>query len=173
MQFTYTTPLCKNDSSTLMWYFLINVPLEVAEQLNKPNRRVICTLNETEKINVALTPDGTGNYYIVINKDIRKKLGIEVGDVLTVVLEKDTSKYGIKVPPVFNAMIEQDPEGSELFHQLTPGKQRSLLHLMGKPKSENKQLEKAFVIFDYLKAVNGKLDFKELNEAFKNSRFKR
>ena len=43
---------------------------------------------------------------------------------------------------------------------------------MGKPKSEQKQLEKVLIVFDYLKSVSVELDFKELNEAFKNNRFK-
>ncbi len=172
MTFNYDTPLLKDENSSLMWYYLIHVPATYAEQLNKPDRRVICVLNGEKKIHAALMPNGEGSYYIIINKEVRKKLGLGVGSKVNVALEKDTSPYGIAAPEVFLELCEQDPEGSKVFHELTPGKQRSLLYVIGKPKSETKQMEKAFVVLDYLKSVNGKLDFKELNEAFKNNRFK-
>ncbi|MFK7984322.1 MAG: hypothetical protein AB8G86_30390 [Saprospiraceae bacterium] len=62
-----------------------------------------------------------------------------------------------------------DEVGSTFFHQLTPGKQRSLLHLIGKPKNSAIRLKKAVVVLDFLKTNNGKLDFKLLNIAFKES----
>lgn len=172
MSYHFKTKLLKDEQAAIMWYFFIHVPVEYAKELIKEDRRVVCTFNDSLKSHSALTSDGNGNYCITINKENRKKLGIEAGDTIDVHIENDSSEYGIAVPEVFYALIEQDPEGSTVFHQLTPGKQRSLLHIMGKPKSENKQMEKAFIIFDYLKSVHGKLDFKELNEAFKNSRFK-
>ncbi len=116
--------------------------------------------------------NGAGDYFVMVNKEIRKKLKIETGDTLSITIKKDTSKHGMAVPEAFSELCQQDPEGNDVFHGLTPGKQRTLLHVMGKPKSEQKQLEKVLIVFDYLKSVSGELDFKELNEAFKNNRFK-
>jgi len=168
----YTTKLVKDADSTLLWDFRTFVPNDIAKTLIDGNRRVLCSFNGLAKIHAALMPDGEGNYFIMINKEIRKKLNLQVGDSLSITLEKDHSKYGMAVPEAFSELCEQDLEGSTFFHSLTKGKQRSLLYVMGKPKSEQKQLEKVLIVFDYLKSVNGKLDFKELNIAFKNSRFK-
>ena len=63
--------------------------------------------------------------------------------------------------------MEQDEEADKYFHQLTPGKQRSLLHIIAKPKREETRLKKAVVITEYLKTNKGKLDFTALNLAFK------
>lgn len=172
MSFSYETTLQQNEDSSLMWYFMIPVPLDIASQLKKQSKRVICQINEGEPYHAALTPDGSGNDYVLVNKERRNKMKIEVGDSVSISLKSDDSTYGMAVPAVFPVLCEEDPEGSSYFHKLTPGKQRTLLHLMGKPKSEQKQLEKALIIFDYLKSVEGALDFKELNIAFKESRFK-
>ena len=86
---------------------------------------------------------------------------------LLVQLQKDNSKYGIHLPEEMEELLLIDEEGSAFFHQLTPGKQRSLLHIIGKPKSSAIRLKKAVVVLDYLKTNNGKLDFKMLNMAFK------
>ena len=117
--------------------------------------------------------DGNGNYSILVNAATRRQYAIEIGDEIDVMIEQDTSEYGMEVPEVFYSICEEDPEGNEIFHSLTKGKQRTLLHLLRKVKSETKQVEKWLTLFDYLKSVNGQLDFKELNEAFKNNRFKR
>ncbi len=172
MIFSYSTPLTKDDESSLMWYFKIHVPDEYVQQLNKPDKRVLCSINGDDYFHCALTSNGQGSFHVIVNKERRKKLKIEVGDEVQVKIQKDKSKYGMPVTESFTALCEQDPEGDKLFHSLTMGKQRSLLNLMCKPKSETKQLEKVLIIFDYLKSVNGALDFKELNEAFKNNRFK-
>lgn len=155
-----------------MWNYRIVVPDEIMTHFRETDRRIICKINDSEELHCALMPSGDGTYFIMTNTDFRKRYGLTSGVPVTVGLRKDDSKYGMYVPDFFEELCFQDPEASVLFHELTAGKQRTLLHLIAKPKSENKQLEKALTIFDYLKSVNGVLDFKELNEAFKTSRFR-
>lgn len=158
--------------SSLGWHCFIPVPNAITKKLIvEKDRRVVCKINDKLKLQAALMPSKEGFHYIILNKTNRAKLKVEKGDSVHVVLTKDKSEYGAALPEFFKVFCEEDPEGSDLFHALTPGLQRSLLYLITKIKSENKQLEKAWIIFDYLKSVNGKLDFKELNEAFKNNRF--
>ena len=156
--------------SSLSWNFTIEVPLEIANQfIAKDNRRVICTLNEAHEFHAALMPNGNGGFFIIINSEIRKKLKLGETAALLVQLKKDKSKYGIHLPEEMEELLLVDEAGSHFFHQLTPGKQRSLLHIIGKPKSAAIRLKKAVVVLDFLKTNNGKLDFKLLNIAFKES----
>lgn len=119
-----------------------------------------------------LFPKGKGIYFINLNKENRRKINVSEGDKMLIELTEDTSKYGIPVPAIFEELLFQDPEGDQRFHELTPGTQRSLLYIIGKPKSERLQLEKGLVILDFIKSFEGKVDFKGLNEALKNNRFK-
>ena len=91
-----------------------------------------------------------------------------IGEEIDIELSKDKSKYGIAQPKEMEELLEQDEIGSIILHKLTPGRQRSLLHIAGIPKSENIRINRAVAILEYLKMVNGKLDFKELNLAIKN-----
>lgn len=152
-----------------LWGYHIVVPDQVAQAfLDAETRRVVCTLNGVLTFQCALMPNKNGFYFININKANRKKLNLEIGSEVEVYLEQDESKYGLPVPEEFQALLELDDEGSQLFHQLTPGKQRTLLFLIGKPKTSNTRLKKAIVVIEYLKSTKGKLDFKELNQAFKD-----
>lgn len=156
--------------SSLSWNFQIDVPLNIAIALiEKDNRRVICSLNDKQEFHCALMPNGKGGFFIIINSDIRKKLKLEEDSELEVKLIKDTSKYGIHLPEEMEELLLIDEEGSTFFHKLTAGKQRSLLHIIGKPKSSDIRLKKAVIVLEHLKTNNGKLDFTMLNEAFKNS----
>ena len=168
----FTTHLESSNESALMWYYHIIVPTAIVNSLlENDNKRVICTLNESEKIHAAIMPRGDGSYFIMINKALRKKLGLESGSELRVQLEVDNSKYGMPMPEELGALLEMDDEGSQYFHSLTAGKQRSLIYMVSKPKTSDTRLKKALVIVDYLKFTKGKLDYKELNQAFKDSNY--
>ncbi|MBI3135418.1 MAG: DUF1905 domain-containing protein [Bacteroidetes bacterium] len=171
MEYTFKGKLEYIESS-LGWHCFIPVPDKITKKLIEgKDRRVVCRINDKLTLQAALMPSKEGYHYILLNKENRTRLKAQPGDAVNVVLTKDNSEYGIATPDFFKVFCDEDPEGSKLFHQLTAGLQRSLLYLITKPKSENKQLEKAWIIFDYLKSVDGKLDFKELQAAFKNNRF--
>ena len=147
----------------------IIVPKRISKAiLDKKIKRLLCTLDDTIQLNSALMPNGEGEYFITINKDVVKKLKLKVGGDVSVMLEEDKSKYGMPMPQEFEEILYQDPEVDKIFHSLTAGKQRSLLYMIGKPKGIETRVKKAIVIAEYLKDCQGNLDYKELNIAFKN-----
>jgi hypothetical protein len=166
MKFNTTLEQFQSD----LWGFHFEVPIDVAQKLiDGKNRRVICTINNALSYACALMPNGMGGYFITVNKANRKTLNLSVGDKMTVTLVRDTSKYGMPMPEELEELLKQDVEGDRLFHQLLPGKQRNLIHLVAKYKHSDTRLTKALVIINYLKDSQGKIDFKELNQAFKEA----
>jgi hypothetical protein len=164
----FNSHLFKKDGN--VWDVAIYVPKnEIAKLLEYKDKRVLCTINNNHTIHCALMPHGNGDFYININKEIRKNAKLEVGDTVQIVLTKDTSKYGMPLPKELETAWEQDPEGYSIFHTLTIGKQRSLVYQIGLPKSSDIRINKALAMLDYLKSVRGNLDFKELNEAYKQA----
>lgn len=165
---TFDSVIGKQESS--LWEIRMPIPNSIAQEfLKNKTKRVICTINNSLSFHCAIMPSGDGTHFIMINKENRKKLDLNIGDPIVIQLEKDSSKYGIHLPEEMEELLLLDEEGSAVFHQLTPGKQRSLLFIIGKPKSSDIRLKKAVVVLDYLKLTGGKLDFKELNEAFKQA----
>ncbi len=154
-----------------LWYFYVVVPRVHAEPfMNEKNKRVLCSINGSDMFQCALMPNGKGDFFININKERRNKLDINLGDYVSVQLAKDESKYGLPMPDSFKELLSQDAEGNRLFHELTPGKQRNLLYIVGKVKSVDIQIRKGLVILQHLKDQGGTIDFRQLNEDFKNSR---
>lgn len=153
-----------------VWGHAVLVPDDIASFYKKKDvTRFIATVNSSTEFHCAFIPNGKGKVYILLNKELRKKLRVEAGHEVTINIKVDDSKYGMALPEEMAELLYQDPEGSDVFHSLTAGKQRSLLFIIGKPKNPKTRIKKAITIIEYLKHTNGQLDYKELNEAFKNS----
>lgn len=148
-------------------YFII--PTDIATELLKTttDKRVKCVLNNEIIIPRAISKKEE-KYYILINQDLLKKMDLTFGDKINVELFPDISKYGMPISEEMQEVLFQDPEGEKLFHNLTPGKQRSLLFYINKIKSSQLKIERSFVILQHLKNNNGKLDIERLQQDFKN-----
>jgi len=154
-----------------VWYAALQVPAEKVKPLVGLNdNRVICKINNQVSFQCALMPAGNGDFFINTNKEIRKKLALNIGDKVQIALQTDNSEYGMPVPEELTTAWELDEEANKVFHSLTKGKQRALIHSLGKIKNAETRIKKILVMLEYLKSVNGKLDFKELNEAFKQAK---
>lgn len=147
----------------------IEIPKEVYNELlpNTIDKRIKCTLNNLTTISRAMAPKGNFNY-ILLNKDVLKEIKVTIGDIVLVELQPDKSKYGMPISEEMEEVLFSDPDGSDLFHRLTPGVQRTLIHVINKYKSSNLKIERSFVILEHLKKNKGKLDFKLLNQDFKD-----
>lgn len=164
----HTAQLDRFDSA--LWHFHIAVPETVASSfIQGKNRRVICIINGVS-FHCALMPDGKGDYFINVNKTLRDRLKLKLGDEVHYSLSPDDSEYGLPMPEELQELLQQDVEGSTVFHALTPGKQRTLIYMVITPKSTDIRLRKALCILEHLKATGGKINYRQLNELFKNSR---
>lgn len=156
--------------SSQVWAFGFFIPDQISNTLlTNQEKRVICTINDCVTYQCALMPGGDQGYFINVNRNHQKQLGVKEGEMLNIKLEPDKSEYGLPVAEELAELLKLDDDGSRVFHQLSAGKQRTLIHLIGVPKSSEIRMRRAITVLDYLKDVNGKLDFKELNIAIKLS----
>jgi hypothetical protein len=157
----FTATLEKFDSN--LWGHHLPVPDAVAQQfIAEGIKRVVATLNEAESYQCALMPMGQGSYFLNVNKKLRDKLGLKVGMPVRIRLVPDESEYGLPMPEELAELFKLDDEGDRLFHALTPGKQRTLLYIIGSAKSSDARIGRALAVVDHLKAHAGKINFKAL-----------
>lgn len=161
------------DENSLGYGPHIIIPEDVFEKMLvvTKNKRIKCTLNNEITVSRAMSPKGD-IHYILLNKDIIKKLKIDFGDTVSVELQPDISKYGMDITEEMEEVLYSDPDGSDLFHKLTPGVQRTLIYMINKIKSSQLRIERSFVILEHLKKMKGKVDGKILQEDFKEYRNK-
>ncbi|MDI1243231.1 MAG: YdeI/OmpD-associated family protein [bacterium] len=153
------------------WHFLI-INRKYVDKLGfeGKSKRVLCSIKGSEPFACALMP-WSDFFYIMVNKLRRAELGLNVGDSVDVVLEKDDSKYGMPMPEELQEVLNQDPEGSKLFHTLTAGKQRSMMWFIGKVKDNDKRIHTALIFIEHLKKNDGKIVHEYLQQELKRPMF--
>ena len=155
------------DMDSNMWGYHFRIPESVFKKFSKgTDRRVICTFNGKEKLHCALMPSPEGPF-IMVNKELVKKLRIELGELITLEIEKDHSEYGMPISEEFELIIFGDEEVAHHFEALTPGKKRNLIYIVNKIKSSDIRINRSMAIAHHLKESKGELDFKQLNETIK------
>lgn len=155
------------DLNSNLWGSCFRIPDEVANQfIEGKDRRVLCTINKKETIHCAIMPSPQG-YFIMVNKQVRRKLGLSLGDEAKLSIKKDTSQYGMPVSAEFEAVIFEDEEVKQYFDQLTDGRKRNLIHLVNKIKSADIRINRSMAIAHHLREDRGVIDFKRLNEVIK------
>ena len=166
----FTTSLQRRPDDPLGWTGRLLIPGAVVECLGEQvAARFLCTVAPLAPWHCALSSDGRGGRYVIFNKARLAKLRKAGADLehLRVLLELDDSPYGAPMPAEFAELLAQDPSLDAYFHQLTPGKQRNLLYLITKYKTEDTRLRKAIAIGEYLVESRGVLDFRELSSWMK------
>jgi uncharacterized protein YdeI (YjbR/CyaY-like superfamily) len=106
-------------------------------------------------------------WYILINQQLRSILEIEEGNKVNIKIERDPSEFGHEVQEEFTVMLDQDDEANQIFSNLSPGKQRSLIYLVTKVKNPESRMKKSLAIMHHLRLSKGKIDGKQLNELIK------
>jgi len=168
MKHSFTSTLASSDNNLWMRHFL--VPNDIAHALTSEDgsRRVVCRVNNLIEYQCAIVHVIRGHFGCTVNKAHCKKLGIDTGDSLSVELWADTSTYGLPMADEFAELLAIDEQANRYFHDLTPGKQRTLLHSISLPKSSAKRMERAIAIANHLVKNRGKIDYKQLMQEMKS-----
>ncbi|MFC3414814.1 YdeI/OmpD-associated family protein [Algoriphagus hitonicola] len=149
------------------WQYHVAVSDEIATKfIDVDHRRVLVWIDSLGPFHMALIKS-KHYWYLMVNRQIREKLGLEDGSTVSVQLEKDQSEFGLELPEEFEVLMDQDEEGRIYFNGLTPGKQRSLIHLVVRVKNPESRMKKSLAIMHHLRLAKGKFDFKQLNELIK------
>ena len=129
-------------------------------------RRVVCTLNGVETFNCSLFP-AKNDYFITLNKKLREKLGIDLGQTVAMEIAKDESKYGMPMPREFAEVLRQDDDGRRLFDKLSPGNQRLMLKLIVSARDVDKRIIRSLTGIELLKRSDGVFNYHEQHDGMR------
>ena len=92
------------------WTFL-TVPFDVEKEYGSKAKVQVKGTIDGLSYQSTLLPLGGGKHNLVVKKEIREKIGKEAGDMVSVTMDKDTSKPIVVAPKDFrNAMDQQSGE---------------------------------------------------------------
>ena len=109
------------------------------------------TINDQVTWQCGTVPLGSNRAYITFSKGRMKKIGVGLGDTVTVHLEKNRSEYGFDIPEEFEEVLKQDPHGSHRFNALSKATRRAVLYIIVQLKSSEKRIEKSLFFMENIK----------------------
>lgn len=100
----------------------------------------------------ALKKDKVNDMYLMMfGKRYQKELGVFQNDYFEMQLFEDTSKYGVDMPEVLEAVFLSDYEAFEIFEKFTAGKKRSIIYGISFYKNSQTRIDRALILCDNLK----------------------
>ena len=98
-KFEFEVPLVRPEGVGTWTY--LDIPLEITRELGARGQiKVIGSING-HPFRTSARPHGDGSHYIVVNRSIRDAIQVRQGDVVHVVMERDSAPRIVEVPEDF------------------------------------------------------------------------
>ncbi|MEL7268207.1 MAG: YdeI/OmpD-associated family protein [Bacteroidota bacterium] len=127
-------------------YYYLKIDTVLVEGLSRKRAtRLICILENEVEIRCGLNHLGDGNYFIIMALRHLSRLEKQLGDEIEYVLKEDPDPLGVEVPEVLTVLLQQDAYLEKQYNALTDGKKRNLIFTIQKIKdfdSKVKTIEK-------------------------------
>ncbi|MGB6876419.1 MAG: YdeI/OmpD-associated family protein [Candidatus Acidiferrales bacterium] len=105
----------------------VDVPEEVSRALGGKGYIPVIANAHGLVIRTTLVPAGNSQYRLFIDGKIRKRLGIDAGGLVGIVLRRDKKPNEVTVPADVAAALRKTPGAQAAFKNTTPGLRREFL----------------------------------------------
>ena len=101
----------------------VEVPFDVEAAFGKKRVRIVASI-DGEPYRGSLVRMGGDCHMLLVLKEIRAKIGKQVGDEVDVIVEEDRDPRVVEIPPDFAVALEAEPEARAFFQTLAYTHQR-------------------------------------------------
>lgn len=127
----------------------VDVPEEASRALGGKGYIPVVATAQGLVMRTTLVPAGNGQHRLFLNGKIRKKLGIDAGDIVGIALRLDRKPDEIEVPAEVAAALRKIPRAQNAFKAITPALRREFLRWVLKakhPETRARRIEKGIPI---------------------------
>jgi len=128
---------------------LLVPPAVVAALGGAPGLRVLATLNG-HVLRRGLLPRADGRRHLLLGRLVCRRLGLAVGDELSVTLALDPHSDQVDLPEELAEGLAAWPEAAAAFARLTPGRQRSVAYRVAGAQRAETRLQRAMKALEAL-----------------------
>jgi len=130
----------------------VDIPLEIIKclEISKGFVKVKGKIDDIDFIST-LVPFNNHCYRLYINGEIRKKINKDVGDKITIFIEKDFEPRIFEIPPELNIAMQNNEKAKIKFEKLTNSRKKDICLYVGSLK---KHETKAKVINRLIEQLN-------------------
>jgi hypothetical protein len=101
------------------WTFAL-VPKDIASKAGFRARLRVKGAIDGHPFRSALMPRGGGEVFVIVNSEMRARIGKTAGDAVRLELELDARPVAVQVPPVLRQALRRSPRATAFFETMTP-----------------------------------------------------
>lgn len=115
------------------WYYIL-YPNSVEEEFGTKGRlRVLGTMNSID-VDRALIPQGDGTHVFILGGELRKKLGVRLGDRVEMQFHVNPNPDAIDIPEELEVALEMENELQVVYDRQTLGTKRNISYWINSGK---------------------------------------
>ncbi len=123
------------------WF--VRFPHSVEEEFGtRSSVRIKGTMNGLP-IDRALIPMGDGSHYILLNTEMRRKMGLRAGSPVAVIIAENDKPEELDLPEELAACFEMEPEAQRLFEGHIPSVRRNVVYWIASAKTPETRAKRA------------------------------
>jgi hypothetical protein len=127
----------------------VDVPEEISNALGGKGYIPVFASVQGLIARTTLIPAGNGQHRLFVDGKVRKKLGIDTGNLVRIVLRRDKKPAEIAVPAEVAAALRKIPKAQQAFQTITPALRREFLRWVlnaKRPETRAKRIARAIPI---------------------------
>jgi hypothetical protein len=122
-------------------YFYLKIEAAIINAFEKKRHtRMICTLDKKVSFRCGLNHLGDGNFFIIVSGKNLEQINKTIGSKIHFKIEEDPDQLGVEIPEVLTVVLEQDAGLKLIYGKISDGKKRSLIYAILKTKNIDKQV---------------------------------
>jgi bifunctional DNA-binding transcriptional regulator/antitoxin component of YhaV-PrlF toxin-antitoxin module len=119
----------------------VTIPFDVEQVFGKKRVKVKATI-EGEPYRGSLVRMGSTCHILGVRKEIREKIGKNFGDEIEVMVEEDTERREVLIPPDLGKAFESNPEAEQFFQQLSYTHQKEYVQWIEEARRDQTRLDR-------------------------------
>ena len=117
------------------------IPFDVEKKFGKKRVKIKATI-EGELYRGTLVRMGSPHHMLLVLKEIREKIGKDIGDEVSIELEEDIEPRVVEIPPDLQQALDATPLAQDFFNRLSYTHQKEYVRWITEAKREETRAER-------------------------------
>jgi len=115
---------------------MVEVPFSVRDVFGTGGQVKVRATFDGHEYRGSIAPMGVGAHILGVRKDIRAAIGKDVGDTVSVTIERDTEPRVVVVPPELSSALADSPEAEKRYSALSYTHRREFAEWVAEAKKQ-------------------------------------
>jgi len=129
----------------------VKIPFDVEKIMGSKRPKVKAVFDGKAEYRGLLVRMRTPFHMLLLRKDVRAKIGKNIGDIIEVSVELDTEPREVEVPPALQQLLDKEPDIKDFFGKLSFTHRKEYVNYLNEAKREETRLNRLEKVIEMLR----------------------